>query len=286
VNYAVLACNGMDKVEGALAREAGIRIAEAADAAIVCPVLLNRAAARYEEVLASVALIVIDGCGTRCASKLAAQVGARAERKILVSDVVKASGIDLGTSLRLRPEDAALAERMATETLAALTIGAAEPTAAVWDEPGENLVVSYLQFRFHVPIQGYLFSENDVWVRVAGDRARIGISDYLQQQLTDILYVDSPALETGVEQFGELGAVESSKAVFEIVAPVSGVVARVNEALVERPELVNEDPYGEGWLVEVNLTAWPDEAEFLLDGPAYAETLGAKAADADASTER
>jgi glycine cleavage system H protein len=287
----VLACNGMDKAEGALAREIGMRVAEATEGAIVCPVLLNRASDRYEKVLTAASLIVIDGCGTRCASRLAAQVGAKPQRKLLVSEAVKAAGLSLGTSLRLGPEEVAFAESVAAEVVSATTETESEPSAAAapgaeWGEPGEYLVASYLQFQFRVPRHGYLFSENDVWVRRAGERARIGISDYLQQQLTDILYVDSPPLGTTVEQFGEVGAVESSKAIFEIVAPVSGVVTRVNEALVERPELVNEDPYDEGWLVELELTAWPYEVEFLLDGATYAETLGAKAADADAGTER
>jgi len=288
MKWSVLACNGMDKAEGALAREIGMQVAEAAEAEIVCPVLLNRAAKRYQDVLASTALVVIDGCGTRCASKLATQMTVKPAHKVLVSDQVKTSGISLETWLRLGPAELAFAENVKDQvvsTLTAETEARAAPAAAeiAWEPPADYLMVPYDQFEFRVPRVGYLFNENDLWVRVRGSRGRVGISDYLQQSLTDIYYFDAPELGSGVEQFGELGAVESSKAVFEIVAPVSGTVVSTNEALIEKPELINEDPYGEGWLVEVELSGWPDEAEFLLDGQAYSETLTGKAAEGGAA---
>ena len=112
-----------------------------------------------------------------------------------------------------------------------------------------------------------------------GDRARVGISDYLQQQLTDIQYFDPPPIGAPVEQFGTLGEVESTKAIFELIAPASGTVVAVNDVVVEEsPGLINEDPYGAGWLVEVELSAWAEDTELLLDGPAYADTVGPKAA--------
>lgn len=292
---ALLACNGVDKVEGALARESCLRAAELTGAAIVCPVLLNRSPAKYQELLAAASLVVIDGCGTRCASKLASRVGATPRRKLLISDAVKAAGLTPGDSLRLRPDEVALAESLAMELATSLTAEmAATDSAAVaeaaapadtaappieWGPPGEYLVVPYEQFEFRVPREGYLFSENDVWVRVQGGRARVGLTDYMQQSLTDIYYFDPPSIGTAVEQFGELGSVESSKAVFEIVAPLGGTVLGENPALVEQPGLINEDPYGEGWLVEVELGGWPEEAEFLLEAPAYAATLADKAAE-------
>jgi glycine cleavage system H protein len=286
MKWSVLACNGMDKAEGALAREIGLLIAEAGEAEVVCPVLLNRASRHYEGVLSSTALIVIDGCGTRCASKLATQMAVKPVQKVLVSDQAKMSRISLETSLRLGPAELAFAEDVTDQVVSALTAQAeapATPAAAevAWEPPADYLMVPYNQFEFRVPREGYLFNENDLWVRMQGTRGRVGISDYLQQSLTDIYYFDEPELGSSVEQFGELGAVESSKAVFEIVAPVSGTVVSTNEALIAKPELINEDPYGEGWLVEVELSAWPDEAEFLLDCQAYSETLTGKAAEGD-----
>ena len=97
-----------------------------------------------------------------------------------------------------------------------------------------------------MPKEGYFVQRERPLGAREGEQARVGISDYLQQQLTDIYYFDPPTLGTVVEQFGELGAVESTKAVFEIVAPVSGTVVAVNEEVVRHPDLINEDPYGAG----------------------------------------
>ena len=277
---AVLACNGVDKTEGALAREVGLRFAEKTQGDLVCPVLLNHAPRRYEKVLAADELVVIDGCGTRCASKLAARVGAKPRQKVVMSNLLKAAEEHLEGTLRLGPGELALAERIVADIVAAFSPPPSRAASAVaWPAPADFVVVVFDKFEFRIPKQGYKFSENDTWARVVGDRARIGISDYLQQQLTDILYFDPPELGAQVDQFGEVGEVESSKAIFEIVAPVGGTVVAVNEAVVaETPELVNADPYGEGWLVEVELNAWAEESQLLLDGPAYADTVGPKAA--------
>jgi glycine cleavage system H protein len=125
----------------------------------------------------------------------------------------------------------------------------------------------------------YVFNENDVWARVLDGVARVGISDYMQQKLTDISYFDPPKVDAAVEQFGELGNLESAKAVFEIIAPVAGIVTAVNPAVVDNPGLINEDPYGAGWLVEVKLTAWLQDQELLLDPAAYAEIVTRKAVE-------
>ena len=87
---AILACSGLDKPEGSVAREVAIRVAAATGSEIICPVLLNRAPARYKKVLGESALIVVDGCSTRCASKLATALQATVDRKVLISDAVKA----------------------------------------------------------------------------------------------------------------------------------------------------------------------------------------------------
>ena len=84
------------------------------------------------------------------------------------------------------------------------------------------------KFEFRIPVVDYVFNENDVWARVLDGVARVGISDYMQQKLTDISYFDPPKVGAVVEQFGELGSVESAKAVFEIISPISGTVTAVN----------------------------------------------------------
>lgn len=103
---------------------------------------------------------------------------------------------------------------------------------------------------------------------VEGDVARIGITDYAQDQLGDVVYVDLPETGGSVSQFAKMGEIESVKAVSDLFSPVSGEVLRVNDAVVQKPELVNSDPHGEGWLIEVRLTS-PSEIDALMAAPDY-----------------
>jgi glycine cleavage system H protein len=294
VKYAVLSCSGMDKAEGSLAREVAIRFAEKTGADIVCPVLLSRTASRYKKLLAEEALVIIDGCGTRCASKLTAGLDARTDRKLSISDALKARGLSPGTSLRLEPADLALVESIVDDLIAELAAPPASPAPASvdarqeaasssdiqnWEPPNDFAVVVHDKYEFHIPTDDYFFNENDVWARPLGDRARVGISDYMQQRLTDVNYFDPPEVGAQIEHFGEVGSVESVKAAFEVVSPVSGRVVAVNEAVVDRPELVNEDPYGRGWLAELELADWQGERELLLRGADYAKIVEQKAAE-------
>lgn len=294
--YAVLTCNGLDKPEGSIAREVALRSAELGLATIVCPVVLNRTPARYRQLLAESRLLVVDGCATRCASRLAGAVGFKPTTKLVVSEFLKKAGQTLPSALRLGPEGL----QVAGDIVAVLeaTVGApaasslegagpvvpvptltmspsAEPVFAL---PTDHLVVVYDKYEFRIPHEGFYFNPNDVWVQVAGNRARVGISDYLQQRLTDITYVDPPALGTTVSQFGELGTVESTKANFEVVSPASGKVVRVNEQVCDAPELINEDPYG-SWIVELELTDWEEDQGLLMDAQTYAHEVERKAAE-------
>ena len=114
------------------------------------------------------------------------------------------------------------------------------------------------------------YSEEHEWVRVECTRARIGITDYAQDALGDIVFIDLPAVGSEVEVGGQLGEVESTKSVSEIYAPLSGTVTAVNDALADAPETINHDPYGEGWICELELAAGADP-DALLSAAAYAE---------------
>jgi glycine cleavage system H protein len=114
------------------------------------------------------------------------------------------------------------------------------------------------------------YSSEHEWVHVEGSRARIGITDYAQDALGDIVFVDLPSVGSAVESGGQFGEVESTKSVSELYAPVSGTVAAVNDALTSNPERINQDPYGEGWICEVELAS-DAELEGLLDAAAYGD---------------
>ncbi len=106
------------------------------------------------------------------------------------------------------------------------------------------------------------------WVAVEGDAARVGITDYAQDQLGDVVYVQLPEVGLEVVANSSCAEVESTKSVSEIYAPVSGTVSAVNEALSDEPERLNTDPYGEGWIFTVTM-ADPGELDALLDAAGY-----------------
>lgn len=112
------------------------------------------------------------------------------------------------------------------------------------------------------------YSSEHEWVRVDGARVRVGITDYAQDALGDIVFVDLPAVGSEVEAGGQVGEVESTKSVSELYAPLAGTVTAVNDGLTGNPEQMNQDPYGEGWIYELELSAGADP-QSLLDAAAY-----------------
>ncbi len=122
------------------------------------------------------------------------------------------------------------------------------------------------------------YSKTDEWVRVEGDLATIGITDYAQDQLGDIVYVelarepDQDLVGQNVVKDEGFGNIESVKATSELISPVSGTVVKINEALGEKPELINDDPYGEGWMLVVRLSD-PSELDSLMNKDEYLRNL-------------
>jgi glycine cleavage system H protein len=110
------------------------------------------------------------------------------------------------------------------------------------------------------------------WARVDGDEATLGITWFAQDALGELVHFEPPEDGTQVKKDSSYGEVESVKAVSEVIAPLSGEVVDVNQKVVDEPETVNADPYGEGWLVRIRLTE-PGEADSLLDAEAYKELL-------------
>ena len=277
---AILPCNGLDKAYGPLSREVALAIAEHTESEIICPVLLNNLQARYEKTLSGLPLLVVDGCQTRCATKLANKLGIKIDQKIMVSEAAKEAGTTLDKSLRLGPATLKLAEEIVAGFLDGFEKKATTAdSSAEFDAPVEFITVTHDKYVFKIPIEGYLFNENDCGVRVVGGRARVGLSDYMQQNLTDITYFEPPEVGSVIEQFDELGTVESAKAATSPISPVSGRIAAINSALVNSPGIINEDPYGKGWIAEIELGDFESERELLLDGRAYANTLKNKVAD-------
>jgi glycine cleavage system H protein len=112
------------------------------------------------------------------------------------------------------------------------------------------------------------YTKDHEWVKVEGDVATIGVTDYAANQLGDVVFVDLPAVGKTVDQFATFGVVESVKAVSDLYAPVAGEVTDVNAELAAKPELVNSDPFGEGWMIRVKV-ADADQLTGLLDAAGY-----------------
>jgi glycine cleavage system H protein len=112
------------------------------------------------------------------------------------------------------------------------------------------------------------YQESHEWIRIEGDEAVIGISDYAQSELNDVVYVELPEVGDSLAQGDEFGSVESVKASSELYMPMSGEVIAVNEQLEDEPELINSAPFGEGWMLRIRL-ADPTEADELLDAAGY-----------------
>ena len=117
------------------------------------------------------------------------------------------------------------------------------------------------------------YSKTDEWVRVEGDQAVIGITDYAQDQLGDIVYIELPwDADQELALDGKFGDIESVKATSELVSPLSGTVVKANEALRDNPELINDDPYDKGWMLTVKLNN-PAELDQLMDVTQYLEYI-------------
>ncbi|MGB9803402.1 glycine cleavage system protein GcvH [Desulfofundulus sp.] len=116
------------------------------------------------------------------------------------------------------------------------------------------------------------YSRDHEWIRVEGNRGTVGITFYAQESLGDVVYVDLPRVGDELAAGESFGTVESVKSVSDLYAPVSGKVVEVNQEVVEHPDLVNKDPYGDGWLIVLEISD-PGELDDLLDAGAYEEMV-------------
>ncbi|PYQ78499.1 MAG: glycine cleavage system protein GcvH [Acidobacteria bacterium] len=118
---------------------------------------------------------------------------------------------------------------------------------------------------------GFKYTKDHEWIVIAGDRGKVGITDYAQQQLGDVVYVELPEVGVKLKQGQSFGTIESVKAVSELYSPVSGEVAEINSALKDKPETVNSDPHG-NWMIVIKLTN-PGETGGLLDASQYQDLI-------------
>ena len=184
-------------------------------------------------------IVCIDGCSVQCASKMVEKYHTRGFESIEVSTIPDFEKLELN-------------EKVTTITSMIFQLWNVEPTSIVKTAEGDQPNGDYLtemidKFILRVK-EGLLYSDNDFWVQREEDLVRIGLSDLLQQMVSDVYFVELAETGTQVEFGDELGSFESTKITMEIISPVSGTVIEKNNALEDNPELVNEDPYEKGWL--------------------------------------
>jgi glycine cleavage system H protein len=279
-NYAILPCNGLDKSAGVISREVAVKLCETAKNEIICPVFYRVSDSKYNKIANEHPLLVIDGCQTRCASKLAAEKKLKISRRVTISEEAKNNNIELKNNLLPLENENALIEILLNRL-----INDEDKVTLLPDEKNVLYNFEYETFQngkfiFRVPKNPEIyFNENDCWAYVTGNRARIGVTDFVQQNLSDILYVTPPDIGAGIDQFGEVGEIESSKSVFELVSPVSGKVISINETIEQKPELINENPYEFGWIAELELTDFESDKELLIGFDKYFEIMKKKVED-------
>jgi len=139
----------------------------------------------------------------------------------------------------------------------------------------ETYQIKVDKWTFRVPKELF-YNENDCWARIEGDTAKVGITDFLQNMISDIIFVKFNELGSKIEQFGEIASFESTKSVLDLISPVSGTIQKVNEKLNQRPELANKDPYGEGWFAIIKLENFENDRQNLLQAQDYFEVLKRK----------
>ena len=138
-----------------------------------------------------------------------------------------------------------------------------------------SLEIKVDKWTFRVPKDRF-YNENDCWAKLDGNIATVGITDFLQNMVGDVIYVELPTLGTTVGQFDEVGSFESVKTVLDLLSPVAGVVKEINEQLKQKPELVNQDPHGNGWFVKIEVKDFETDKENLLSPDAYFAVLKQK----------
>ena len=127
----------------------------------------------------------------------------------------------------------------------------------------------------------YRYTQEHEWIcSQSGGKGKVGLTDYAQTQLGDLVYLDLPDIGTEVEQFKKMAEIESVKAVADFFAPASGKVLEINASAIDDPALVNQDPYGNGWLVEIELSN-PSELDALMDSGKYDEFVAESEAKAE-----
>jgi len=127
--------------------------------------------------------------------------------------------------------------------------------------------------------KGLLYAENDVWIELGNGKAKIGVTDFLQRRGGDVVFVDILKKGSIIKRLDEIASYETIKAVMPVTSPLNGVIAEINTSVNEKPELINEDPYGEGWLALISPSNLEEDKQQLISAEKYFELMKSKIND-------
>jgi len=247
----ILPCAGYDRPGGKISRLV-IDLLQSSDSSFVVGSIGALASERPGEIkdMRSSDVICIDGCSVHCASKMVQTHSAREFESIEVSAIAD-----------LEDRDANEKARTIADMVLQLWASASTSTTKKNDtEQSDDDYLSEMIDKFILRVKkGLFYSDNDFWVQREDESVRIGLTDLLQQMVSDVYFIDLANIGVHVEFGDELGSFESTKIAMEIIAPLSGTVIEKNTMLEDSPEFVNEDPYGKGWLYVIR----PDDISEL-----------------------
>ena len=256
----IIPCAGYDRPGGKITRAVSERLMKNHDDVIIGSIgaLFTERPGEIRDYRTS-QIICLNGCGTNCASEIALARGREDVVVISIPETVR-SAESFEEKIKLAVE--AVEDKFEKVTAEEPKIAPEEPSREI-----EYLEEKIDKFTIQVA-KGFKYSDNDFWVHVEGEHARIGVSDFLQQKMSDVYFVELAEPGTHVEMFDDAGVIESMKILLEIIVPLSGTIVEVNESLEDKPELVNENPYDQGWLYLME----PDDLtdlELLRDAADY-----------------
>lgn len=288
---AIICCAGPEKIQGIISALISryIEENELIEGAKFTPSLPQIAAdlqvvKNKQQEIAEYKWVVINGCGEQCVNKLFLAKSIKPYYITSIANLLKETNITLPKNPKIQ-EIFENIPTLATQLIK--NINAYEKSLSVNKTQqehefspvfNETKIYTYTKFKFKVPInEGTLYySWNDTWVYLDGDIAWMGITDFLQQNLSDILMVELPELGKKFSQMEAIGTIESSKTVNEMITPFSGEIIKINKKLLENPEFINSDPYTKGWIVAMKLTDYENEKENVMSGDEYFKEMEQK----------
>ncbi|MFW9962488.1 MAG: putative zinc-binding protein [Candidatus Sifarchaeia archaeon] len=264
----ILPCAGYDRPGGRVSRAVVERLSEELDSVVIGSIgaLFKERPGEMRDYRTS-EVICIDGCGTKCSSELAI---ARGRDDIIVLSIPDIVGSVEDFDEKVTQMVDAVTSELNKKIPKRISTFTVEPSREI-----EYLEEKFDKFILRVA-KGLKYSDNDFWVWDEGNHVRVGASDFLQQMMSDVYFVELVEPGTHVDMFDDAGAMESIKIMVEIIVPLSGTIVESNRALEDSPEIINESPYDRGWLYCIEPDNI-DELELLRNDSDYIAHALAKA---------